>query len=307
MHGFEPWKRDSDRIVLCDWDEVRALDVESALTSGDGPIFGSVPRPLIQITTDVFERLDGPVVDDCDMQLCECPGCGKVVYFQENCGNGEPKCSRLPKPLTHADLLRDLFTLMDQCPNLDFELTTEWPELIRPEWTLCPACQSMYEPQCTTVLCNRPNVYLGIRAQDQESCNKRIPELLKCSDLCASLAAQLELTNEVDVVSWIGGVSYHCDRCDHWHREENDMVFMGGDCWYCEKCNKRLSPGSTLSRVKVGGQTGPDGAPCNVDWIRSVKEQCEAAGVPCEVTQLGSCILQVGCNDIDWPEARFEQ
>jgi len=42
-----------------------------------------------------------------------------------------------------------------------------------------------------------------------------------------------------------------------------------------------------LQLVIVGGE-GHGGRPCDVDWIRSIVRQCEAAGVACFVKQLGS-------------------
>jgi protein gp37 len=38
----------------------------------------------------------------------------------------------------------------------------------------------------------------------------------------------------------------------------------------------------------VGGESGPGARPCNVAWIRSIKDQCQAAKVPVFVKQLGS-------------------
>lgn len=40
--------------------------------------------------------------------------------------------------------------------------------------------------------------------------------------------------------------------------------------------------------VIVGGESGPGARPCNIAWITSLVAQCEAAGVPCFVKQLGS-------------------
>jgi protein gp37 len=40
--------------------------------------------------------------------------------------------------------------------------------------------------------------------------------------------------------------------------------------------------------VIVGGESGPKARACDVAWIRSVVEQCKAAGVPCFVKQLGA-------------------
>lgn len=43
-----------------------------------------------------------------------------------------------------------------------------------------------------------------------------------------------------------------------------------------------------LDWVIVGGESGPKARPCNVEWIRSIIRQCEAANVACFVKQLGS-------------------
>lgn len=40
--------------------------------------------------------------------------------------------------------------------------------------------------------------------------------------------------------------------------------------------------------VIVGGESGPGARPCNVKWIRSIVQQCEAASVPVFVKQLGA-------------------
>ena len=42
-----------------------------------------------------------------------------------------------------------------------------------------------------------------------------------------------------------------------------------------------------LSWVIVGGESGPKARPCDIGWIRSTVEQCEAASVPVFVKQLG--------------------
>lgn len=40
--------------------------------------------------------------------------------------------------------------------------------------------------------------------------------------------------------------------------------------------------------VIVGGESGPKARPCDVSWIRSIRDQCKAAGVACFVKQLGA-------------------
>lgn len=44
-------------------------------------------------------------------------------------------------------------------------------------------------------------------------------------------------------------------------------------------------------RVVVGGESGPGARPCHVEWIRSIVQQCDAAGVPAFVKQLGAHVV----------------
>lgn len=45
---------------------------------------------------------------------------------------------------------------------------------------------------------------------------------------------------------------------------------------------------SGLNWVIVGGESGPGARPCEIAWIRSIVRQCQAAGVPCFVKQVGA-------------------
>jgi len=42
-----------------------------------------------------------------------------------------------------------------------------------------------------------------------------------------------------------------------------------------------------LDWIIAGGETGPDARPSHPDWFRSVRDQCQAAGVPFFLKQLG--------------------
>jgi protein gp37 len=43
-----------------------------------------------------------------------------------------------------------------------------------------------------------------------------------------------------------------------------------------------------IGQVIVGGESGPHARPCEVSWIRSIRDQCRAAGVPVYIKQFGS-------------------
>jgi protein gp37 len=58
-----------------------------------------------------------------------------------------------------------------------------------------------------------------------------------------------------------------------------DLVGEGGNT---------ITPLNYLQLVIVGGESGPHARPCDINWIRSIRDQCKAAGVPCFIKQLGS-------------------
>lgn len=149
------------------------------------------------------------------------------------------------------------------------------------------------------------NLGLMVSVTDQRTADVRIPELLQCT-----FAPRLEVSAEpllgpIDMTE----VSYwQCPTCGRegthsWSicRDHPDvaMVFRPGVNW-----------------VIVGGESGPHARPCDIDWIRSIVRQCEAAGVACFVKQLGAkpcgghlaeCIANglnhpKGADPSEWPE-----
>lgn len=91
----------------------------------------------------------------------------------------------------------------------------------------------------------RANVWLLYSASDQATLEYGQPHLLACRDLVPLLGLSLE--------PLIGPV---------------DLTATQGIDW-----------------VIVGGESGPNARPCNVEWIRSIVEQCKAAGVSVFVKQ----------------------
>lgn len=57
--------------------------------------------------------------------------------------------------------------------------------------------------------------------------------------------------------------------------------------------------------VIVGGESGPNARPCNIEWVRAVVQCCAAVGVACFVKQLGSAAGlrdSKGGDPDEWPE-----
>ena len=121
---------------------------------------------------DVFEDWTGPIVDYYGDVICETllPGVG----------------SHNSDPITMSDLRRDMFSLFDQCLNLNLLLATTRPENIRRFWP----CMGDGSGHCPGDY--RSNVWLIYSASDQESLDVGADHLLECRDLMPVLGLSLE-------------------------------------------------------------------------------------------------------------------
>ena len=118
---------------------------------------------------------------------------------------------------------------------------------------------------------NYPNVWLGASVVNQEEADRDIPKLL------ATPAAKRF-------------VSY-----------EPALGSVGWSPFFAANDLHRIDGGLRLDWIIVGGASSPGGAkarPFNLAWARSTVGLCGAAGVPCFVKQLGSCVHVR--NDEEW-------
>lgn len=113
------------------------------------------------------------------------------------------------------------------------------------------------------------NVWLGVSIEDQKTADERIPILLQTPAAVRFVSAE-PLLDSVDLGSFVWPC---CIATKEAHDKEHD-----GGLW----CDER-----GLDWVIVGGESGPGARPCDIAWIRSIKAQCQEAGVPVFVKQLG--------------------
>jgi len=57
----------------------------------------------------------------------------------------------------------------------------------------------------------------------------------------------------------------------------------------------------SLDHIIIGGESGPDARPFNIEWARATVEQCKAAGVSCFVKQI-DLDGRVSKDMDEWPE-----
>lgn len=106
-----------------------------------------------------------------------------------------------------------------------------------------------------------PNVWLGVSVEDQKAADERIPLLMKTPAAIRFLSCE-PLLGQIDL-------GYN-DTCDHKYYSCTDI-----GCW------------SGLDWVIAGGESGPGARPMHPDWVRSLRDQCKAAGVPFFFKQWG--------------------
>ena len=99
----------------------------------------------------------------------------------------------------------------------------------------------------------RSNVWLGTSVENQEMAIKRVTKLMEASPMAAKLFLSCEpLLGPVDLSPWCGG------------------------------------PSPDIAWCIAGGESGRNARPCNIEWIRSLRDQCREANVPFFCKQLGS-------------------
>ncbi len=127
------------------------------------------------------------------------------------------------------------------------------------------------------------NVWLGTSVEDQQRADERIPELLKCPAAvrflsCEPLLGAIDLSREPYPLA----IYSEAKGCQFRSQPGNQLIGFG------EGGYRKISAPPRISWVIAGGESGPKARPTNVAWIRSIVEQCKAAGVACFVKQLGA-------------------
>lgn len=159
----------------------------------------------------------------------------------------------------------ELCDLIRECDNLDFLLLTKRPE------NLTRLFPSDVLERC----------WNGTSISDQATADRNIPILLQVPSARRFVSAE-PLVEAVDLSAYLWRTCSECSGRMH--------VGPDGSACNCAKYSPR--PGyerrNELHWIIAGGESGPNARPCDVAWIRSIVEQCKAAGVPCFVKQLGA-------------------
>jgi protein gp37 len=236
----------------------------------DAEALGYRPRVFCASLADVFEDWLGPMVFSDGRRV--------GINYDKHQSPEDGGLAIVAGSATMQDIRNHLFELIDATPTLDWLLLTKRPESIRRMWSGVASPDDLGGEVCTNTGF-RHNVWLLTSVENQEQANKRIPELLKCRDLSPVLGLSCEpLLGPVDLSNRDGGRSRQ-----HWN------WLTGGywqEMWDGDGGLVSASP-TKLDWVIAGGESGPNARPMHPKWARSLRDQCNAAGVPFFMKQMG--------------------
>lgn len=173
-----------------------------------------------------------------------------------------------------ASFITQVFEVMEASPQHTFQILTKRPERI--ESVLYGDEGQFYLGGGDWVR----NVLIGFSAEDQRTFDARSAVFLPRNGERCSWAYALRLF--VSLEPLLGPVQIR--------HELQPLIQTASDGQKFYRLGRNAGhPG--LQWVIVGGESGPTSRPCDVAWIESIVRQCQAAGIPVFVKQLGRLVL----------------
>lgn len=159
-----------------------------------------------------------------------------------------------------------------------------------------------------------PNLWLGVTVCNQQEADEKIPVLLQIPAAMRFVSVE-PMLGQMNIEKFLRG-SYECGlscgkrmsfrdlpemRCTKCgFVGPDDETWGDGDCAVCPECGQDGCCGAIeaicpdcghymvrdhpdtpyIDWVICGGETGPDSRPMHPEWARSLRDQCQSAGVP---------------------------
>src|SRR3990167_6659641 len=162
--------------------------------------------------------------------------------------------------IEQADEWREeAWQIVKRTPNLIYQILTKRPENIASR--LPKDWGSGYQ-----------NVWLGVSVEDQKHADKRITKLLKIPAVvrflsCEPLLGPVDLRSIQIEDAMIDSLTPTCCPFNRGKSQDDQCAGPG--------CN-----GVSISWVIAGGESGHGFREMKLEWARSLRDQCRAAGVP---------------------------
>jgi len=126
-----------------------------------------------------------------------------------------------------------------------------------------------------------PNVILGTSIEDQETADRRRPHLMACPAACRMLSIE-PLLAPIDlhfppVLRRIKPPGF----AEKSPAQQEEIITQTAR-------TELIARGMAEDWIVCGGESGHGARPCDIGWLRSIRDQCRAAGIACFVKQLGA-------------------
>jgi len=260
---WTPFRRDGERVVVCNTVEPEGSTMQGGIVGVD------------LFAPPAFHR----VVDPSGNWLFKCCDCqhewaADMTDFDptvrdkrdrcSECGSSGPNCMSVP------DLVRKVFETIEAFPSVTFVIRTSFPERVNKFWMLVDGF---------------PNVILLANATTQAELDQRAEAVAKCGDLCGTVGMWLEPVEALDIAKYLDPV--HTDGCLNCGYAGERYVDMGkfkttdhGDL-LCPECGHStttqfMGDDRLFDFIVLNGTDKP----LHPSIVRSIRDQCEAAGVP---------------------------
>jgi len=179
----------------------------------------------------------------------------------------------------------DLFRLIDDTQNLDWLLLTK--RVGNADDMMFEARQQLLMPDEIDLPVIWPNLWLGATICNQEEADRDIPKLLAVPAHKRFLSME-PLLGPVDVSKYMWPVH---PRWPAKYKTPKEALADGAEVTYHRQALiSRDWADHLVNWVIVGGESGSNARPMHPDWARSLRDQCEAAGVPFLFKQWGEWI-----------------
>lgn len=158
------------------------------------------------------------------------------------------------------------------------------------------------------------HIWHGVSAENQRMADARIPQLLRARSSIRFISAE-PLLGPVDLrrVDYTEQCQATMRDFSKWRGDSDAQANAAaatvvGPC-VIDALRGRWSDGEDcgnydrrLDWVIVGGESGPNLRPTNPEWVRSIRDQCVAAGVPFFFKQWGGKTAKAGGRTLDGRE-----
>lgn len=176
--------------------------------------------------------------------------------------------------LFHEDVsfeyIAKVYDIIKQCPQHTFQILTKRVDRAL-EFYRKDVRKTGHYPGSYAWL---RNVWFMASTENQETANERIPKLLKIPAYIRGISAE-PLLSAINLTGLIPppGKRYQCSYCGGYARQYSS---------HCRTCGKEGGYSGSFANLRLvvtGGESGTGARPMHPDWVQSLLDQCQAAGV----------------------------